>query len=492
MILNSNGQPLRNNNKAKSPIIKNTGGELFNGLGDIAELMMYGANGQAAAPSNNFDQIFFNNRYTLLSNNRQMLSALYMTNGLTQKFIDLAVDDAFRGGISIKSSSLGEKNIKKLLQYIDENDIINIIGMAKKWARLYGGSGLIINCDQDPSKPFNINLINKNSNLDFIPADLWELAKHDENKPDLWMTDTTEVPYNYYGKALHKTRVLKIKGKEPTSWDRPRLRNWGMSELERILSELNNHMRAIDLIFELLGQYKIDVWKIQGYNDELLSQSGNVEARMHVANKTKNYLNAIIMDKEDDFIQKQCHFSGLAEILNEIRKGICCVLSIPMTKLFGISAAGFSSGEDDLENYNTMIEHEIRAKVKYIIIDVLQIISKKLFDTIPDDLEITFPSLRILSGEQEEHMKSAKLQRVLTAFNSGLMDSKEAILSINHNDLVGVELKEKNIQSITKDNNIKLEDSHTTSKLMEQKNQQNRLKDETYFRRYKHNRGTKS
>ena len=330
----------------------------------------------------------------------------------------------------------------------------------------------------------------KNSNIDFIPADLWELAKHDENKPDLWMADTTEVPYNYYGKALHRTRVLKIKGKEPTSLDRPRLRNWGMSELERILSELNSHMRAIDLIFELLGQYKIDVWKIQGYNDELLSQSGNVEARMQVANRTKNYLNAIIMDKEDDFIQKQCHFSGLAEILNEIRKGICCVLSIPMTKLFGISAAGFNSGEDDLENYNTMIEHEIRSKVKYIIIDVLQIISKKLFGVVPDDLEITFPSLRILSGEQEESMKTSRLQRVIVAFNSGLMDSKEAILSINHNDLVGVELTEKDIKVQTKMQSNELEDNKKNDINGKNDKTSNRLKDETYFKRYKHNRAS--
>ena len=30
-------------------------------------------------------------------------------------------------------------------------------------------------------------------------------------------------------------------------------------------------------------------------------------------------------------------------------------LKMPITKLFGISAAGFSSGEDDIENYNSMI-----------------------------------------------------------------------------------------------------------------------------------------
>ena len=161
-----------------------------------------------------------------------------------------------------------------------------------------------------------------------------------------------------------------------------------------------------------------------------------------------------------------------------------------MTKLFGISAAGFNSGEDDLENYNTMIEHEIRSKVKYIIIDVLQIISKKLFGVVPDDLEITFPSLRILSGEQEESMKTSRLQRVIVAFNSGLMDSKEAILSINHNDLVGVELTEKDIKVQTKMQSNELEDNKKNDINGKNDKTSNRLKDETYFKRYKHNRAS--
>ena len=424
--------------------------ELKNNLPELTELLLLSAGtGGALAPSNGLEQLFYNNRYVILANYRQAISCAYMTNGLVQKFIDIPVDDGFKYGIKLKSKQLGEEKCREILQYCDEEDVINTIATAKKWGRLYGGGGIIINCGQNPSTPLNINAINKNTPLKFIAADLWELAKHDENLPDEWREDKTDIPYNYYGQSLHKTRVLKVLGKMATSWDRPRLRMWGMSELERIMPELNSHMRAIDLIFELLSQYKIDVWKIKEYNSNLMNADGTdiVNKRIQHANQIKNYLNAVVMDSEDDFIQKQCHFSGLSEILNEIRKGLACVLNIPMTKLFGLSASGFNAGDDDIENYNCMIEHEIRAKSKYIIIDVLQVICQKLYGVVPTDLEISWKSLRILTAEQEENVKNSQLNRVVTLFSSGLMNSKEAILAVNTQDLAGIEVSEKEIES---------------------------------------------
>ena len=465
--------------------------QLTNSLPELTELLLLSAGqGGALAPSNGLDQLFYNNRYVILANYRQAISAAYMTNGLVQKFIDIPVDDGFRYGFKLKSKSLGEDRCREILQYFDHNNIMETITSAKKWGRLYGGGGIIINCGQDPTKPLNMNLINKNTPLKFIAADLWELAKHDENKPDSWEDDQTDVPYNYYGNSLHKSMVIKIMGKEATSWDRPRIRMWGMSELERIMPELNSHMRAIDLIFELLNQYKIDVWKIKDYNSNLMNSDGTkmVDARIQHANRVKGYLNAVIMDVEDDFMQKQCHFSGLAEILNEIRKGLACVLNIPMTKLFGLSAAGFNAGDDDLENYNCMIEHEIRAKSKYMIIQILQIICKKLYGFVPEDLEINWKSLRILTAEQEENVKNSQCQRIISLFNNGLITSQEAILSINIQDLAGVEVEEKEVITIEQQQMLQDKENNDT---IDKGSASSKMKDETYLKRYGHNRELK-
>lgn len=147
---------------------------------------------------------------------------------------------------------------------------------------------------------------------------------------------------------------------------RNRFRGWGMSELEKLMRSLNQYLKNQDLIFELLDEAKIDVYKIKGFNAALLNSAGtqNVAKRIQSANMIKNYQSALTMDLEDEYEQKQITFTGLAEMLVQIRQGIAADLKMPVTKLFGISAAGFNSGEDDIENYNAMIEGEIRSRLK--------------------------------------------------------------------------------------------------------------------------------
>ena len=119
---------------------------------------------------------------------------------------------------------------------------------------------------------------------------------------------------------------------------------------------------------------------------------------------------------------------------------------------------------------------------------ILQIICKKLYGFVPTDLEIGWQSLRILTAEQEENVKNSQLNRVIALFNNGLMSSQEAILSVNIQDLVGVELDEKDIeplaiQSMTAD----LSDNKKSDTIKESSSSE-KMKDQTYFKRYGHSR----
>ena len=115
---------------------------------------------------------------------------------------------------------------------------------------------------------------------------------------------------------------------------------------------------------------------------------------------------------------------------------------MPITKLFGISSAGFNSGEDDIENYNSMIEGEIRSKCKGHIITLVQIICQRIFGFMPDDLTINFKPLRILSAEQEETVKTQQFNRTISGYQSGLMEDYEAKEALNKGSLLPIEVDE--------------------------------------------------
>lgn len=394
------------------------------------------------------DTIFINTRWNLISNYRTVLSEAYAEYGIVQTLVEQPVSDAFSKGFDISTEQLDSSQKKKLETYLEKYQIVQTIQQAIIWARLYGGGGIVIMTDQNPSLPLDVSAINEDTPLEFVAADMWELYKDNYKVWNPWDSDD-DKKYSYYGINLHKSRVFPIKGKEPPSFIRPRLRGWGMSELERVVRSINSYLKNQDLIFELLDEAKIDVYQLNGFNTAMLTAKGTkgAEERVRISNSLKNYLNALILDTNDKYEQKQLSFNGLSDILTQIRQGVAADLKMPMTKLFGVSAAGFNSGEDDIENYNAMIESEIRSKVKYSVVSVLELCCQKLFGFIPDDLSISFKSLRILSAEQEENMKNSQYNRLIQTYVNGVLSAGDFMIGCNSANLLPVTFTQEQIKA---------------------------------------------
>lgn len=423
----------------------------MNSIQDFSSNLISGF-GNQAGPINELsstDTLYFNLRWYLLSNFRQLLSQLYVEHGIVQTLVDQPVDDAFRAGMKIKTQQLDEDQIEQLDIYCQRNDVYTAIKQAKKWTRLYGGGAVILITDQDPKRPFNLNALKPDSPLEFRPVDMWELFGDRNNTQGSTevggdLGDANSEFFDYYGHKIHHTRVYKMIGKIPPSFIRPRLRGWGLSSLEPVVRSMNQYFKNQDLVFQLLNEAKIDVYRLDGFNEALTSAGAQdvVTKRVQAANMIKNFLNALVMDKEDEYDQKQLSFSGLDQILMQIRQGIAADLKMPMTKLFGMSATGFNSGEDDIENYNSMIEGEIREPTKFQVLDMLEIACHKLFGFCPDDMTIEFNSLRILGAEEEEKVKDMQFNRALSTYQNGLGTAQEIKRAMNTDSLLSIELDE--------------------------------------------------
>jgi phage-related protein (TIGR01555 family) len=417
---------------------------IANGLSDV--IMGFNPGGMGT-PVSQVDTLFTNQRWYLISNMRQVLSEAYVEHGLIQTIVDVPVNDGLRGGIDIKTKQLSPEQIVELSTEIEREDIISgVVGRALKWNRLFGGGAvLIINGDYADSE-LDPASIQPGDPLTFRPVDMWELFYDQQNVSEqntsLEPVQETQEFYDYYGKKIHKSRVLIMKGLTPPSFIRPRLRGWGFSVVEALVRSINQYLKSVNLTFEVLDEFKVDVFKIKGLSTALMSPQGSaaIQQRVALANQQKDFQHAITMDKEDDYEQKQVSFGGIAEVMAGIRMQIASDMRIPLTKLFGISSAGFNSGEDDIENYNAMIESEIRAKAKYDILQIVELKCQQKFGFIPDDLSIGFKPLRILSTEQEENVKTQRFNRVLQAKQAGEITSKEFRDACNTGELLPIQL----------------------------------------------------
>ena len=88
-----------------------------------------------------------------------------------------------------------------------------------------------------------------------------------------------------------------------------------------------------------------------------------------------------------------------------------------------------------------MIESEIRGKFDNLIIQMLKLICQKLFGFVPDDLQIAYKPLRMLSAVEEEQVKTSQENRILAMYDRALMTSDQVIEEINQSNLFASDLE---------------------------------------------------
>lgn len=428
--------------KAKPRAVKNEKIENNSGVWGISDAPYNFGPQQFGTQLSSLGTIFKDMRWYLISNMRQPLSEAYVEIGLVQTIVDIPVDDALRGGVVIKTKQLDEDEIHKLHSVMEREEDLVVVAQAMKWNRLFGGAGILTMTEQDYKMP--LQPIKKDSKLQFRAGDLWEFYfDHQNVEGDGDPIDNPDRDfYNFYSHQVHKSRVQILKGIQAPSFVRPRLRGWGVSVVESLVRSINQYLKANNLGFEVLDEFKLDIFKIKGFNSAMVQAGGaeKVYKRVQAANLQKNYQNALTMDTEDDYTQKQLSFAGIAEAMAGIRMQVASDMRMPLTKLFGISAAGFSSGEDDIENYNAMIEGTIRSKCKFDIIKMIELRCEQQFGFKPDDLTIEFKPLRVLSSEQEENVKTQKFARLQQAKTMGMMTDEEFKEACNHDNLLGIQI----------------------------------------------------
>ena len=420
---------------------------------------------------------------SIISLDRMLLAESYMKQGLVQTLVAQPVEDAFQGGFEIVSGELSPDEIAELndrmhsYEWDDaekmesskplkrprdgaaaevENDVIDDTKMRNityqsatargqsdvetikevaKWGRLFGGGGLIINTESDFKESFSLQDIKKEDRIELLAADRWELILSATNVYDT----NSPTPFNYYGYPLNRSRVIMFLGERAPSYVRQRLQGWGMSEVERCIRPINAFVKFESMLFELVDEAKIDVYNINGFNDSLGSEQGTelIRKRMFLANSIKNYQNGVVMDAEDHFDHKQIAFGGLAEIWDQLRVNLSSALRIPMNKLFGQSASGFSSGQDSIENYNSIVEG-VRQRVKPLINEVIKIRCMQLFGYVPD-FHVRFKPLKVLSGLEEEQVLDLRQNRVLALADRMFLTSEETMKMLRQQGVLTVE-----------------------------------------------------
>ena len=368
----------------------------------------------------------------MLSQQQILLTYLYKTFGILANIIDIPVDDAYkRGGFDLEAESIDEDELRKLEKHISRMQDIKQIKNARKWARLYGGAAIIVLDGRDLSKPLNKDRL-KSNGFELLAVDRWQLIYSEPNiniPGGSWTLTNYGTDQNIASKNIHNSRVIVVKGKEAPYQIMQRVNGWGISVYEQIFQDMSSFFKARNVIFELLDESKIDVLKLATLQEAISSSTGEaaLQRMVDMVARNKNYKSQITLSTNDEYEQKQIRFSGMSEILKEIRIMIAGASKMPVNKIWGEGVTGFGSGEDSLENYNSQIENEIRTDDTPVIEDVLRLRCYELFGREVEDLEMIWKNLRTLNAIDEQNINDHKLGNALQLFDRQLLSPQEVM-----------------------------------------------------------------
>lgn len=356
------------------------------------------------------------------------LTYFYKSNGFVQTAVNQIVDDAFRNdGLIIDSKTLDTDEIEELKQALIDNGDIEAIKDCLRWGQLYGGGLVIANTEQNYELPLNKNNL-KGKKLKFLAADRWQCMADNIN-PELSQTFTLSdcLAENRNGIKIDKSRVAIFTGVKAPYQLRVQLQGWGLSIFEAVIPALTQYLKAMGVTLELLDEAKIDVVKIFGLAEMLMSPDAaqKVRSRIDTVSANKNYKSSIVMDANDDYQQKQITFGGLPEMITQIQYLICSALKRPYSKIFGKGANGFSSGEDDLENYNSIVDSEIRQPAASLIKWVVNLRALQLFGRELPDFRPKWKPLRIMTEKEQAEINNRKLADYLTLLEHQIMTPQQ-------------------------------------------------------------------
>ncbi len=400
---------------------------------------------------------------SLKTNNRRYLASrklsykeltnLYSDNWLVINYIDKTAQDMTRLDRKIETT-LDENTLSTFERVEQRLRVHEVREEALQMCSLYGDS-LVLAVTTFDSRETHATDYETELNLDEERITRFIVFDQAEYKPS-GDIDNNVLSMNF-GKPtfylikgdlkVHHSRVHHMMAKR----NRGRGNKFnGVSDVQGVYSSLLTHDTNVAVISDLLEEAKVDVLKIEGFNKGVASNMESQYIGIARAMKSiKSSSNTLMIDKTAEYEQKQLAFSGLVEIWKQTNTELAGAMRRPLTKLFGQSASGFASGEEDNENYRDDIaalqESRLRALDEWI--DMF------IFDDlhIPSDTEFSFTYQPI--KEESQATIAANLQMMAGAFTQML---QEGVIT---EPIAAKELKRLNMISSIDDEHIKgLED----------------------------------
>jgi len=355
------------------------------------------------------------------------INAAFRSSWLMRKAIELPPFDMIRAGWDWQA----DKDQIDLIEAEEKrHDIRGKVRRALVLGRLGGGVVILGVKQGDPREPLYIDRIGKGA-LEYAHIMSRHQLSFDEidkdpksptfGQPRMWTMAAAGQRVD-----IHPSRVIAFKGEQVPDFGLANEQDlfWGDSVVQSIMDAVKNADAAQSGFASLIEEAKLDIIKVPGLMSNLATTEYEQRflRRLGLANIGKSTHNALIIDGEEDWEQRQVNWSGMPDIMNTYLGFVAGAADVPATRLLGKSPDGMNStGLGDLQNYETMISARQENDLRPLLERIEEVVIRSAIGTRDPDVYFTFAPLRVMTEKESADIGKVKADTVKVYSDSGLI-----------------------------------------------------------------------
>lgn len=318
------------------------------------------------------------------------LSNIYRSDGLGTRIVDVPANDIVRGWITID----GDTN-NKTVKALEELECRKLVAEALKWARLFGGSLIVMGIDDG-------RIANNGKNLLMLPVNernirsigffrvydrrcvRWndedidrDVSSKNYGKPK-YFTITDPKDYTRTDYKVHYSRCIQFQGKALPDTEKNQNNGWGDSILQSVYERLQSFANSMVASSAILDDFVIGILNIKGLSDLIASgNSAAVIKRLQLMDQSKHVLNTVLLDEEEEYQRLAAQVNGIKDLLEFFKDTLSAYCGIPQIKLFGEQSKGLGAqAAGNIRLYYDDISQEQEDSLRPIIKKILNVLYK--------------------------------------------------------------------------------------------------------------------
>jgi hypothetical protein len=374
------------------------------------------------------------------------LEAAYNSDWVARKIIEIPAFDATRAWRLWQADKEEKKQIEDAeKKYNLQRKLLDALIKA----RLYGGSAIILGVDQGTfQEELDLDKVGKDD-LKFVHVvsryalaagpTVKEITSPWYGHPTYYQRSnvvTVAAPGGVapigeptMGQApgdqlyIHPSRVIRLVGLDYPDMERAP-DAWGVPVLQPVADALKSAGMVTSSMAAMIAEAKLDIIKVPGLTNKMQTAEGtqSVLTRFMQANVAKSSINALLLDKEEEWERHQLQLSNYDKVMSSYFLLCCAAADVPATRFMGREPAGQNAtGDSDTRNYYDRLASDQKVRQTPALRPLDEVLLRSTFGHRDDAWSYDWNALWLMSDAEKADVELKKAQAHKVDVDAGLL-----------------------------------------------------------------------